>query len=455
MVDYEALRAREFGRLDRDGDVYLDYTGTALYPDSLIDANAAFLRGHLLGNPHSAHPASTLSSSLIDHARDAVLSFFGADPAEYAVIFAANASAAIKLVAESFPFGPGSRLLLSRDNHNSVNGIGAFARRAGADLVTLPLDQQLRIPADVALPPPGRGPSLFALPAQSNFSGVRHPERLTATATDLGYQVLLDIAALAPTSPCDLGRWRPDFATVSFYKMFGFPGGVGALIARHGALERLRRPWFAGGTVDFVSTEHQLHQLRQGVLAFEDGTPNFPAAAGIINGLSFLRQLGMTAVSDRLAGLTTDLLSRFGELRHSNGRAVIAVYGPTDGRDRGATIAFNLLDPAGEVHPYQAIETDAAERRIHVRGGCFCNPGAAETAFQFAPGRSRACLQQLTPGRFDLARLADCLGPGVAVGALRVSLGLPTVARDLDRLVDWLRAYRDRPRGQPALALSA
>jgi selenocysteine lyase/cysteine desulfurase len=41
---------------------------------------------------------------------------------------------------------------------------------------------------------------------------------------------------------------------VSFYKMFGFPTGIGALVLAPGigAWLREKRPWFAGGTVDVV-----------------------------------------------------------------------------------------------------------------------------------------------------------------------------------------------------------
>ena len=39
---------------------------------------------------------------------------------------------------------------------------------------------------------------------------------------------------------------------VSFYKMFGFPTGVGCLVAKKSFLQQLKRPWFAGGTVDVV-----------------------------------------------------------------------------------------------------------------------------------------------------------------------------------------------------------
>jgi molybdenum cofactor sulfurtransferase len=54
-------------------------------------------------------------------------------PDEYAAIFTANASTALKLVGESYPFGEGGdHFLLTFDNHNSVNGIREFARRKKA-----------------------------------------------------------------------------------------------------------------------------------------------------------------------------------------------------------------------------------------------------------------------------------------------------------------------------------
>ena len=61
-----------------------------------------------------------------------MLEFFNAPPDEYLCIFTANASAALRLVGESYRFAPGGTFALTFDNHNSVNGIREFARRKGA-----------------------------------------------------------------------------------------------------------------------------------------------------------------------------------------------------------------------------------------------------------------------------------------------------------------------------------
>ncbi|MEY3150794.1 MAG: hypothetical protein RLY92_1021, partial [Chloroflexota bacterium] len=62
---------------------------------------------------------------------------FNADPAEYLAIFNSNATAALKLVGESYPFSNG-RYLITFDNHNSVNAVREFAHSRGAQVTNIP-----------------------------------------------------------------------------------------------------------------------------------------------------------------------------------------------------------------------------------------------------------------------------------------------------------------------------
>jgi selenocysteine lyase/cysteine desulfurase len=441
---FDALRQREFARLDEQREVYLDYTGTGLAPQSLVDAHRAVLERGVFGNPHSSHAASRRSTSLLDDARSAVLAFFGVDSSTHAVCFTANATAAVKLVAESYPFSDRRGLVLSADNHNSVNGIREYARRAGAPVCYAPLDEELRLddPAALLRAKSAWSGALVAFPAQSNFSGVKHPLSLVADAHTQGFDVLLDAAAFVPTCALDLQACAADFVVLSFYKMFGYPTGVGALIATTSALARLRRPWFAGGTVEFVSVQNDLHALRSMHEGFEDGTPNFLAVGAIPAGLAFLRGLDLDAIATRVQSLTESLLLSLQSLRHSNGAPLITVYGPRNVRDRGSTLAFNVLDVDGRTVPYEFVEKRLSDGAVFVRGGCFCNPGAAEAAFHFDRDAVARCLATLV-GTFTVERLADCLGPVVPVGALRASIGVPTNQRDLARALSALAQFRD------------
>jgi len=233
----DCLREEDFSRLDRDGHVYLDHTGAGLYPESLVRDHLEMLAGGVFGNPHSDNPTSRPASEMVEEAREAVLRFVGADPDTYECIFTPNATGAIRLVAEAFPFGADRPLVLSSDNHNSVNGIREHAHRAGAPVTYVPvLAPDLRLDQDRLLSALAGPPGLLALPAQSNYSGVQHP----LPEVPDGWRVLWDAAAFAPTNPLHLDDRHVDFVSLSFYKVFGYPTGVGALIARRDALAALR-----------------------------------------------------------------------------------------------------------------------------------------------------------------------------------------------------------------------
>src|SRR5215469_13915895 len=142
----DELRAREYARLDDLGHVYLDYTGGGLYAESQLREHFELLRGGVFGNPHSLNPTSRASTILDERARAFVLEFFHADPGEYTVIFTSNATNALKLLGEAYPFQPGGQYLLLFDNHNSVNGIREFARARGVSYTYLPVTSpELRV----------------------------------------------------------------------------------------------------------------------------------------------------------------------------------------------------------------------------------------------------------------------------------------------------------------------
>ena len=132
-------------RLDETGLAYLDYTGSALPAERQLRAHAELLSRGVFGNPHADSDPSRRSTAALEAARTLVLDHLRADAAEYTVCFTANATAAVKLVAESYPFAPNGACALSADNHNSLNGVREFARHAGAPVVYLPLDSELRL----------------------------------------------------------------------------------------------------------------------------------------------------------------------------------------------------------------------------------------------------------------------------------------------------------------------
>jgi selenocysteine lyase/cysteine desulfurase len=445
----DELRATEYAHLDRDGEVYLDYTGAGVYAESQLRAHYDRVRSRAYGNPHSENPASAASTSLVESARRAVLRFLNAPADEYAVIFTANASGACRLVGEAYPFGRRRDLVLTFDNHNSVNGIREFARHRRARRRYVPLNPpDLRIPDEALARALGRR-GLFAFPAQSNFTGVQHPLDWVGRAHEAGYDVLLDVAAFLPTNRLDLGKVKPDFVPISWYKVLGYPTGLGCLVARRDALAKLRRPWFAGGTITAVSVGTEWHELSTDETAFEDGTLNFLGIPDLEFGLSWLESVGLDLVRSRVRDLTGWLLDELGEMRHANGRPQARVYGPAGLENRGGTVAFNLLDPDGEVVDERLVAHEASTAGISLRTGCFCNPGAGEGAFEIGRRQLRGSR------RWGVRTVDDYIAMmGLPTGgAIRVSFGIASTFGDVQRLLDFLaKTYRDRRASSDGLA---
>lgn len=444
--DADALRAREFSRLDRLGHVYLDYTGGGLYGESQVRGHAGFLLDAVLGNPHSTNPTSIVATDYVERCRRRILDFFNASPEEYVPVLTANATHGLKLVGEGYPFCAGDVLLLSFDNHNSVNGIREYDRVHGAVTKYVPvMPPDMRILDCVLerlLAESHRTCNrLFAYPAQSNFSGVQHPLEWIDRAHDAGWDVLLDAAAFVPTNRLDLGRHRPDFVAVSFYKMFGYPTGVGALIARRDALEKLQRPWFAGGTITVASVQADRHFLAAGAQGFEDGTLNYACLPAVERGLDFLDSVGLDAVHSRVMSLAGWILERMSSLTHANGRPVVRVYGPADTSMRGATIAFNVYDGAGETISHLFVEERANRRNISLRTGCFCNPGAGELALGISREEMMQCLDR-SGARMSLDQFRQCID-GKSTGAVRISLGLASNFEDAAAFLRFLGEFRE------------
>lgn len=188
---------------------------------------------------------------------------FNTNDEEYSVIFTANCTAALKTIAECFTFSspplnnidePNVSISQTKtsqqhgcfcyllDNHTSVQGMRECLQDRASVILCLP-ESELEN-KDVSKSyilthhaPYNVGNCLFVYPAQSNFSGQKYPLSWIQKIRnqEMGFQnqfggnwfTVLDAAAFVSTAPLDLGVHKPDFVTLSFYKMFGFPTGLG------------------------------------------------------------------------------------------------------------------------------------------------------------------------------------------------------------------------------------
>ena len=256
----------------------------------------------------------------------------------------------------------------------------------------------------------------------------------------------LDAAAFVPTNRLDLSVTQPDYIALSFDKMFGYPTGIGVLLARRLALEKLHRPWFSG-TVAVASVQGGRHFLKTGAAAFEDGTLDYLNIPAIGIGLDVLDRVGIDTVHERVTCLTSWLIRGLLGLRHSNGRELIRVYGPASMELRGGTLAFNFYDASRAAISHSTVEKIAAGQGIALRTGCFCNPWAGEVALRIGEEELTRCFGE-APDRMDREDLMRRIDADSG-GAVRVSLGWVSNFADVHRFLEFAKEFLTRARVRP------
>lgn len=439
---FAQLRKTEFSRLDGpEHHIYLDYTGGNLYAASLVNQHQNLLLNGVYGNPHSINPTSEKSTIMVDETRRKVLEYFNATD-DYICVFTQNASGALKIIGECYPFDEDSHFVLLSDNHNSVNGIREFCNKKNGKTHYVPVQFEDLMISEELLKPilednAGGKNNLFAYPAQSNVSGVKHSLDWIAYAQNLGYDVLLDAAAYVPTSKLDLKKHQPEFVSVSFYKIFGYPTGIGCLLLKKSVFDKMQKPWFAGGTVTMVSVVTQSIFLATGHERFEDGTLNYLNLPAIKAGLEFIEDIGIERINKRVRNLTETLIAELQSLKHENGQKVVKIYGPDNIAHRGGNIIMSFYDENGDTVPFEIIDVVAKDQFISLRTGCFCNPGIDE--INNCITSDEMTMYFVSRDKGDYEDMVKFLGK--MRGAIRVSVGIATVEKDLMALVNLVKDY--------------
>lgn len=459
----------EFSRLASNKSVYLDHAGTTLYAESQVTAAAEQLQRNVICNPHTCR----LTGDFVDQVRFKILEFFNTTAEDYHVIFTANATAALSLVAENFDFGSSGEFHFCQENHTSVLGMRERVRANGIYMLR---ENEIsggkhKANGKVYEVSGKTGNSLLTFSAQCNFSGYKIPlevieqiqiDGLAKPGKELwsslgekkknmhnDYYICLDAASFVATSPLDLQKYRPDYVCLSFYKIFGYPTGVGALlVSRRGAEVFQKRRFFGGGTINYAYPHAMDYQLRETFhQRYEDGTLPFLSIVGLLEGFRTLERLvprtdefsTMERISRHVFGLAKYLEDQLRQLHHPNGEPLVKLYNKVGYQDKsrqGGIVAFNVRTESGSFVGFGEIACVAALHGILLRTGCFCNIGAC----QYYLGLDEDALDAIykRAGRIcgDYFDLID----GQPTGAVRVSFGYMTTIQDVDKLLQMLRS---------------
>lgn len=208
-------------------------------------------------NPHTSKP----TGDVIDQVRYKILNFFNTTTDDYEIIFTSGSTESLKLVAETFDFGANGVFAYLRDNHTSVLGMREVINTN--EIVCVEHDEYIKnCLRNTKLSATDN--NLFIFSAQNNFNGFKYPlESIDGINKNEKNFVFLDAACLVATSSLDLNKYRPDFVCLSFYKIFGYPTGLGALIVNKRAVNVLHKKYYGGGTIKIsLSDETNWHEKK-------------------------------------------------------------------------------------------------------------------------------------------------------------------------------------------------
>ncbi|KAK9822750.1 hypothetical protein WJX74_003955 [Apatococcus lobatus] len=273
------------------------------------------------------------------------------------------------------------------------------------------------------------------------------------------WYVLLDAAKACASKPPDLSTCPADFVAISYYKIFGYPTGLGALLVRRSVLAHMRKQYFGGGTVAASCAETAFFRRRPGAEGFEDGTAHFLGLAAVRHGFAQIASVGnFSAIHRHTDMLTRWLATELTNLQHGNGRPVCRLYGAQaidssaslhqpgsselpQGACRGVigqgpTVAFSVLQPDGSFVGHREVEKVAALSSILLRTGCFCNPGACALHLGMTPLDMQHNFEAGHACWDDMDLIA-----GRPTGAVRVSFGYMSTLGDAAAVVQMLCQY--------------
>jgi len=441
---------REFPYLENQ--VYLDYTASGLHQVSQLKDFYYDVSQNLYGNAHSISPSSIRTDQTVREMRKRILKFFNASEKEYEVIFTSGATEALKIVGENFPFTPASVFLYLLQNHNSVLGIREYASKANATWGFFTekdaIDQWKSVLEKLnKLQTTNVTHHLIAYPGEDNFNGAKFPLDWICKIKSLSndkhkFHVLLDAAAFVTNAKLDLSKYHPDFVSISFYKIFGFPTGVGALIVNKEVAKEMNINYFAGGTVVMAAADRDWKVFPDYLPPkYEAGTLNFLGILGLKYG--FNRLPNIEIIKRHTYALTRVLYTELNKLIYPNGKKAVEIYGNHEHANydnQGPIVAFNVMNQhytEGGSYPrhvsFMTVNKFLSQKNIHVRVGCTCNPGSCLNSLNVTSLAAVAVTDPNTPATTTLE--------GKQYGAIRVSIGYPTTISDIRKFVKAMKEF--------------
>ena len=263
--------------------IYLDYAAaTPVAPEVLRTMQPYFLEK--FGNPGSLHSFGQAAQAAVDRARETIARALGAQFRK--IIFTGSATEANNLALRGATAAGMKRVIVSAVEHESVLETARSLKKAGVEVVELPVDKD----GVVKLPALGKaliaGPALISILYANNETGTIQPiAKISKMVHAAGGILHTDAVQALQFLDCRGDTLGADLMTVSGHKIYG-PKGVGALYVRgKGPGSRAKNhahptpyslsPIIAGGGQEF---------------GLRSGTENVPLIVGLAAAVEYIEK---------------------------------------------------------------------------------------------------------------------------------------------------------------------
>ncbi len=372
------------------GLAYLDNAATTFpKPPAVIEAMARCMR-ESGGNPgRGSHTMALRAAEVLYACREEAAAFFGASGADK-IVFTMNTTYALNIAVKSV-LHPGDHVLISDSEHNSVfRPIAQAASRREISysvFSTEGTDEDILRSIRSKLRPETRLLVCAHVPNTANT--VLPAAKIGALCRARGITFILDGAQSAGHLQIHVEKMGIDALCVPGHKGLYGPQGCGMIVC---GSDRLA----AGKTLmEGGSGVHSLAIDMPDVLPerFEAGTMPTPAVAGLVEGIRFVRKMGVDSIHNAEKALWMRACEGLKEIRN------VQVYGTAP----GAVLLFNV----DGVSP--SVVGEALDKRgICVRSGFHCAPLAHETIGTITTGAVRASFGVFNTEK-EVKRLIDAV----------------------------------------------
>ena len=365
--------------------IYLDSAATTLQKPRSVP-RAIYRAVTTMASPgRGGYSAANTAAQIAFDCREEAARLFGLQDPEH-VVFTCNATHALNIAIKSV-VKPGDTVLVSGYEHNAVtrplNAIAGVTVKVADGALFDPEDLLDRF--DRMLTPDVD--AVICTHVSNVFGYILPVGEIARLCTQRAVPLIVDASQSAGCLCVDMGRWNASFVAMPGHKGLYGPQGTGLLLC--GAPVRTI---IEGGT----GSESMLQQMPDFLPdRLEAGTHNVPGISGLLEGLRFVRRVGVDTIGRHEVFLIRNMAKKLSQIP-----GIHVFHAP---QHQSGVLSFVV-----EGLDCEEVGRRLAAMDIAVRCGLHCAPFAHKTAGTLQTGTVRASVSAFSSER-DIDRLTNAV----------------------------------------------